>query len=195
MSDKTKNNLRKIVYFVLFAIMICCFIYLGEKYADNSQEKILTINDYYNDLDKKKYEVIRGNKFISLLKKGKNLIFIGNKNSEYSQKYIEELDKIVKELDINKIYYYDIVNDKAQKNSNYYEIRELLKGYLTTTDDSKNNLLAPSFYIIEDGKVRYYNIDTVAMKNTETIENYWDSEKEFLFKTEITEALNKYYLN
>ena len=52
MSDKTKNNLRKIVYFVLFAIMICCFIYLGEKYADNSQEKILTINDYYNDLDK-----------------------------------------------------------------------------------------------------------------------------------------------
>jgi hypothetical protein len=120
---------------------------------------------------------------------------IGNKDSKYSQKYIEELDIILEELEIDKVYYYDLINDKAQANSNYYEIVELLEGHLTTTDTSDNNLLSPSFYIVTDGKVNYYNVETSAMKNTDTIESYWNVQNEFNFKQEISSAINKYYLN
>lgn len=195
MNRRVKNTIRKVIYIIIFIAMITCFIYLGNKYANDDKQKVITINDYYKNVKKDRYEIVRGAKLISLLKEGNNLIMIGNKDSEYSKKYIEELDMILDELEIDKVYYYDLINDKAQENSNYYEIVELLKGYLTTTDTSENNLLSPSFYIVTDGKVNYYNVETSAMKNTDTIESYWNVQSEFNFRQEISSAINKYYLN
>lgn len=195
MNPRLKSRLRKIIYIILFLAMACTFVYLSEKYASNSERKIYKINDYYSENKNEYYEVISGTKMISLLRNGKNIIFIGSSSSIYSQKYIEEIDEVFNKLKIDKVYYYDLNNDKYQKNSNYYEIKELLKGYLVATDDSDTNLLAPSLYIIDNGKVLYYNIETSAMKNNETIENYWSEEQEFIFQGEITNAINKYYLN
>ncbi len=195
MTKKKKALLRKIIYFILFSAMIFCFIYIGNKYTDNTKDKIVTISDYYKEIDNKKYEVVRGKKLISLLKEGKHLILIGNQKSEFSQKYIQELTSIIENLNIDKVYYYDIINDKAQANSNYYEIIELLDGHLVTTDSSNKNLFAPSFYIVVDGKVKYYNIETVAMKNTDTIESYWNIQTEFNFRQEVSSAIDKFYLN
>lgn len=195
MKPKTKNIIRKTIYGILFLAMIVAFVYLSEKYADNKDDHVITINDYYQNINNSKYEIIRGSKLISLLQEGKSIIFIGSSTLEAAIKYIEELDPIIRKTGVDKIYYYDINNDKAQKNSNYYEIRELLKGSLITTDGSENNLLAPSLYIVDNGKVKYYNIETVAIKNTDKIEDYWTQEKESAFISEVTTAINKYYLN
>ncbi len=192
---KTKGIARKAIYAIVFIAMIASFIYLGNKYAGNSEIKVLDITDFYKDINKENFEVIKGGKFISLFKKGKHIIVIGNSKSEYSQKYMQEINSIVEELALEDVYYYDIINDKAQANSNYYELIELLDGYLITTDISENNLLAPSLYIIDKGKVKYYNIETSAMKNTDKVSDYWTEEKEIEFKTEISNAINKYYLN
>ena len=195
MNPRTKSIIRKIIYIILFLLMAVAFVFLSEKYASNSQPKVYTIKDYYPDNQNTYYEVVTGTKMISLLRNGHNLIFIGSSSSQYSQKYIEEIDKIFNELKIDKVYYYDLNNDKYQKNSNYYEIRELLEGYLTTTDDNTNNLLAPSLYIVNNGQVEYYNTGTSTMKNTSSVESYWSYEQELIFQGEITNAINKYYLN
>jgi hypothetical protein len=195
MTKKTKDIIRKGIYAIIFIAMLGAFIYLGNKYAGNSEVKVLTINDYYNEIKKENFQVISGAKFIKLFDEGKHIVVIGSSKSEYSQKYITEINKLVEELELKEIKYYDIINDKAQGNSNYYRLVEKLDGYLITTDTSVNNLLSPSFYIIENGKVKYYNAETSAMKNTDTAKDYWNEEKEIEFKAEITNAINKYYLN
>lgn len=195
MTTKRKTLIRKIIYAILFAGLILCFIYIGNKYTPDDKEKVLEISDYYEGIDNKYFEVIKGKKLISCLKEGKHLILIGNKKSEYSKKYIEELTTVIKELNIDKVYYYDLINDKAQANSNYYEIIDLLEGYLTTTDSNAKNLLAPSFYIVDNGEVKYYNIETVAMKNTDTVDSYWNVQTEFNFRLEVSSAIKKFYLN
>ena len=193
--SKTKSIIRKIIYFILFSMMIFAFVYLSEKYKGNSIEKIPTIKDYYSDIDESSFVVKRGGEVIQTIKNGKQLLLIGNSNNETSKKYIYEIEIILKELEIEKANYYDLRNDKEQKNSNYYEIRSLLEGYLSVSDSSNRNLLSPSFYIIDNGKVKYYNTDTTIMKNTDKLENYWTEEKEIEFRAEITSAINKYYLN
>lgn len=192
---KRKNILRKIIYLLLFLALGVCFIVISEKYKDNSVREKIVITDYYDNLNDDLYDVIGGIRMIKLLQEGKNMIVIGSKNSDWSKAYVTELDMAFKELDIKNVYHYDINNDKAQKNSNYYEIKELLVGSLTTTDGSNSNLLAPSFYIIDNGKVLYYNTDTVAMKNTIKPSDYWTEEKKSDFNIEITSAIKKYYLN
>lgn len=194
MNPRIKKHLRNFIYAVIFIAMIGCFIYLGDKYTTKETPKI-TITDYYKNVKNNKFKIVKGRELISLLKKGKHLIVIGNKDSDYSEKYMEEINAIVTELEIDKIYYYDLINDKVQGNSNYYEIVELLDGYLVTTDTSRKNLFAPSFYIVDNGKVKYYNVEAIAMKNTDTVQTYWDQEKEFSFNYEVTDAINKYYLN
>lgn len=193
--SKTKSIIRKILYFILFGLMIFAFIYLSEKYKDNSVEKIPTIKDYYGNIDEKYFTIKRGGEVLQVIKNGKQLLLIGNSANASSKKYIEEIETILKELEIEKINYYDLRNDKEQKNSNYYAVRNLLVGYLSTSDTSNNNLLSPSFYIIDNGQVKYYNTDTAIMKNTDKLENYWTEEKEIEFRVEITTAINKYYLN
>lgn len=196
MNPKTKQIIRKIIYTILFIAMIASFIYLSEKYADNSKVKVMTINDYYANISSDKFNILRGSDFVSTLKRDKGIVFIGSNTSEYSKKYIEILESVIDEIDdLNSIYYYNINSDKNQRNATYYEIRDLLSGSLITTDNSKNNLLAPSLYIINKGEVLYYNIETVAMKNTDTAKSYWTEEKETQFKDELKEAINKYYLN
>ena len=155
MNPRIKKHLRNFIYAVIFIAMIGCFIYLGDKYTTKEAPKI-TITDYYKNVKNNKFKIVKGRELISLLKKGKHLIVIGNKDSDYSKKYMEEINAIVTELEIDKIYYYDLINDKVQGNSNYYEIVELLDGYLVTTDTSRKNLFAPSFYIIDNGKVQTY---------------------------------------
>ena len=174
--------LRRIIYTVLFIALIVGFVYLGEKYKDNSKVKTFTVEDYYSDISSDYFEAVSGSKLINILKdKNSHLILVGSSKSVYSQKYIKEINSIIKELNVGKVIYYDSYNDKSQKNSNYYEIRKLLDGYLTVTDGSDKNLLAPSFYII--------------MKNTDNPDKYWTEEKEIEFSSEITGAINKYYIN
>ncbi len=194
MEPRGNKIVRRIIYFILFAILIAGFIYLGEKYKDNSKVKVYTIEDYYPDIDSNIFEVVSGSKLINVLKdKGDHLILVGSSKSKYSQKYITELKTVLRELNINNIIYYDSYSDKSQKNSNYYEIRKLLAGNLITTDGSNQNLLAPSFYIIKNGEVKYYNIETAVMKNTDNPEKYWTEDKEIEFTSEISDAINKYY--
>ena len=195
MTRKTKDLIRKGIYGIIFIAMLAAFIYLGNKYAGNSEIKVLTINDYYKEINKDNFQVISGNKFIKLFDEGKHIIVIGSSESIYSQKYILEVNQIIEELEIKDVKYYDIINDKSQGNSNYYKIIEKLDGYLITTDSSVNNLLSPSLYILDNGKVKYYNIETSIMKNTDTVEDYWTLTQEFKFKEEITNAINNYYLN
>ena len=196
MEPKGNKIVRKLIYFIIFAVLVAGFVYLGEKYKGNSLVKTYTITDYYPEADGELFEVVSGSRLINILKsKDSYLVLIGSSKSEYSKKYLEEIQSIAKELNIEKIEYYDLRRDKTQKNSNYYEIRKLLNGFLTTTDGSEQNLLAPSFYIIKKGKVAYYNTETVAMKNTDNVDKYWTEPKEIEFYSEITVAINKYYLN
>ena len=196
MNIDKKNPVRKGIYAILFILMIAAFIYLSEKYKSNADDPVRLITNYYDlELDDEHYPVITGGQFINLIQNGKSIILIGSKTSSWSKEFVRQVDEDTKDLDIDKIYYYDINNDKSQKNSNYYKIKELLQGSLTTTDGSKSNLLAPSIYIIVDGEVKYYNVDTVVMKNTLKVEDYWNDFKKQEFREELVNAIKKYYLN
>lgn len=194
MNTKVKNIIKKIIYVLLFILMIIAFILLSQKYT-KKEETSETINTYYSKITSKKFEVIKASQVKKLLKEGKNIIIIGNSESENSKKYIALIQETIESVILDKIYYYDLKNDKQQQNSNYYDIRDSLNGYLVKTDSGDNNLLAPSLYIVDNGQVKYYNIEGVATKSSDKVEEYWTYEKEQKFKDEIYTAIEQYYLN
>ena len=201
-TNKKSSIIRKIIYLLLFTLIIMGFLAISKKYASNHIEQVVEFKDYYPEEKKSHFQVINGNETVRKIKKGHHIIFIGNSESKWSVAYAKQLNKLFNNLVDNKtlskdsnIYYYDLANDKYQKNSKYYDIRRYLKGALVTIDDDDNNLLTPVLYIVKDGQIEYYNIDTVAMKNKDDISDYWTEEQELMFEEEITEAIQNYYLN
>jgi len=199
---ETKNNniskyIRLGIYSVLFALIIIAFIYLSKKYEEDPNAEETTILTYYPEIEVNtdRYEVVSASDAISLIKRGKNILIFASQTSKWTESYIENLEQVFQEENIEKIYLFDLTYDKSKKTSSYYEIRELLENYLITTDDNEDDLLAPSFYIIEEGQVLYYNIDTVAMKNTIEPDDYWNSANIAEFQYAIKDAISKYYLN
>lgn len=196
MKNKSKKFklIRKLIYLCLFATIIGAFVYLSNKYESLSEEKTVDFSNYYDSIKTDRYKIIKANTLLKQLKSGKHVIFIGNHTSGWSEAYAYILTDCLDELNI-QISYYDLNADKNQKNSNYYTIRERLENNLVSTDDSDSNLLAPSLYIVDNGKVKYYNITTAAVKNTTKIEEYWSNYNRESFKREIKNNIKRYYLN
>ena len=144
---KRKGLLRKAIYLVLFAVLGLCFILISEEYKDNSKPNEYVIKDYYPELTNEKYEIIGGKEFINLFEEGKHIIVIGSKKTDWSLYYMTQIEAVLTENNVKNIYYYDINNDKAQDNKNYYDIKKLLKGSLVTTDDNHSNLFSGGCFI------------------------------------------------
>lgn len=192
--SKKIQTIRKCIYLILFATIIGAFIFLSNKYESLSEEKTIDFTSYYESIKTDKYEIIKANGLLKQLKNGKHIIFIGNHTSIWSEAYAYILTDCLNELKVTASYY-DLHSDKKQKNSKYYEIRERLKNSLVTTDESESNLLAPTLYIVNNGKIEYYNITTAAIKNSTKVEDYWTNYNKESFKREIKNNIKRYYLN
>ena len=134
---KDKNPIRKIIYILLFALVIFCFIEISKKYSQNTIQQTILFSDYYENENNDYITVINGNEAIRKIRKGKHIIFIGNSNSKWSKAYASELNRLLNNLGkdgiISKddsIYYYDLADDKQQKNSLQFHILQILLFYL-----------------------------------------------------------------
>ena len=116
---------------------------------------------------------------------------MGNKENIWSKSYAKYLYEIASDIDVEKIYYYDVKKVKLLKNRNYYNIIKALEGKLIETDDSVNNLFSPSLYIIKDGEVVFYDNTTAVVNNDLEVDTYWDSSNVYKFKEKIITAINE----
>ena len=187
-----KNTIRKVAYLVIYGLIIIAFIHLGTKdYSTlnfaNDKERF---NYEYKEVPKNnKFEYLNSTEFITLLKEGNGIVFVGDKETEWSQRYAKYLHEIIESLNVDKIYYYDARRVKQLKNRNYYDIIEELEGNLIETDDSSNNLFTPSLYIIKKGNVIYHDSTTSVVNNEDNVNVYWTLDKEVDFKEKITQAI------
>ena len=69
---------------------------------------------------------------------------------------------------------------------------DLLDGYATVLDNGAKNIYAPTFLIVKNGEIIYYDNETSIMKKSDSIKEYWTSEKVKEKKEEITSVIKKY---
>lgn len=189
-----QKTFRKLGYFFLYALVILAFIYLGTKdynlvtYASDGDR----FNGDYNEIPRNNpFIYLNSTELIELLNNGSGIVFMGNKENIWSKSYAKYLYEIASDIDVEKIYYYDVKKVKLLKNRNYYNIIKALEGKLIETDDSVNNLFSPSLYIIKDGEVVFYDNTTAVVNNDLEVDTYWDSSNVYKFKEKIITAINE----
>lgn len=181
----------KIIYGCLYALILFAFVYLASKdyttttYTTDAER----FYEEYNVPKENKFEYIGTASVIELIKEGTGVVFIGDKENAWSQKYATLLYDITKDIPLNKIYYYDARRVKLLQNKNYYDLLAVLDGNLIETDDSTSNLFTPSLYIIKEGVVIFHDSTSSVVNNEDTIDSYWTDNKIEEFKEKTTNAL------
>ena len=192
--NRKKKKITKIDYFNfgLIFLLLICFVIIGKqnyhkdennKVVESVQSEILGKNNVFvkssaNDVYKK-------------IESGNALVFFGISNSKNSDYYAKAVDEAAKDLEIKEVLYYDVLDDRKNSNGTYGLIIEYLNDYLEKDDMGKVFLHTPSFLIIKDNKVIYFD-SLERIKANISDDEYWTTYNYSLKKAYIEAGLKNY---
>ncbi len=187
-----KNNVQAVIYIILFFVLLAGFIYFGNKEYksnDNDNEKFSSEHSGANQNNVFKY--INVKQAYNLVRNDDCLLFLGMSNNENVTYYANVLDDVAKELGISNINYYDIEDDRQNRNATYESIINYFKDYITYTDDDNIDLHVPTLIVKKNGEVLLFDDEEAFRKGNISNEEYW-ANITFDKKTIITSALTDY---
>ena len=169
-------SLNKII---LFAVISCMFI----------QCNVKDVKKEISDSEKfaQEYPFVGGdNIFIyrnaaetaDILEKGRGIVFIGFKECSWCQLYAVFLHVAARDMEIDKIYYCDIKEDRENNSESYQRIIGILSGHLQYDDEGRPRLYVPDVSIVNRGRIIARDFET--SKETlgyNTPQEYWNEER------------------
>ena len=188
-----KEYLRYFVYFILFAILIGSFIYLGKKDYGSNLKKYTDQEKFsleYTDIPKENmFEYAYANDIVNILEKGNGIVYMGFPSNEWAKYYVDYLYEVFTERKVKTVYYYNPLKDRIRYTKSYKTIENRLNNYLVKLDDDTKRLNTPLLMIVKNGNIVYVNNDTAINKINMTPKDYWDYNHISEFKIEIASAI------
>ena len=112
------------------------------------------------------------------------IVFLCIKENEWCNYYAKYLNEVVKENEINEIYYLNIKQDRSYNTSEYRKLVNNIKEYLIKDDENNLRIFVPTTLFIKDGIVIGYDNETSIITDNISPSEYYTEEKinEFKYK-------------
>lgn len=170
-----KKMTRNFIYLVLFAFLIWCFVYLGKKDFSSTITDAERFSKEYTTIDTDNpFVYVNSNRVLNILNNETGIILVGFSSNAWMQEYVRELYPVLKENNITKVYYYDVIEDRTKKTKNFRQIEDLLSKYLKITDMGAEYLFTPALIFVKDGKIINYDDETSLVSFDMRPDTYWN---------------------
>ena len=90
---------------------------------------------------------------INILEHGTGVVYLGFPECPWCAAYVPYLNEVAKDNDVEKVYYYNILNDRKDNNDNYKKLVEILKDHLRYDEVGNKRICAPSVIAVKDGEI------------------------------------------
>ena len=97
---------------------------------------------------------------IDILENGSGVVYLGFPECKWCQAYVKFLNEVAKDRNIDKIYYYNIREDRTNNSENYQKIVKLLEGYLQNDEDGNPRIYVPAIIFMSNGKIIGFDDET-----------------------------------
>lgn len=131
---------------------------------------------------------------IKMMKHGTGIVYLGFPECPWCQAYVKYLNEVAKEVGIDKIYYYNILEDRKNNTSVYQEIVALLKDNLQYDDEGNARIYVPNVSFHISGQIIGNDYET--SKDTNGLkkpEEYWTEEEVKELKNNLTAYMEEVY--
>lgn len=128
---------------------------------------------------------------IKILENGTGVVLLGFPECPWCQQYAVYLNEVAKDLDFEKIYYFNILNDRKDNTEKYQEIVSLIGEHLQYDDEGNKRVYVPAVIAVNKGEIVGFDDETAwDTKGFEKPEEYWNDEEVTDLKTKLETMFN-----
>lgn len=118
------------------------------------------------------------NDIIKILEHGTAIVYLGFPECPWCQAYVPMLNEVADSEGLEKIYYYNILNDRKDNTEAYKKIVEILSDYLQYDSEGNKRVYVPAVIAVSEGKIIGFDdessYDTLGFEKPE---EYWTTER------------------
>ena len=146
-----KNNKLMVLAVILSAVLLVLTLFY--KKEDIIKDNV-RFSKEYNEVSKDNvFEYKTIDEIIKIMENGTGIVYLGFPECKWCQAYVKYLDNAAKEVGIEKIYYFNIMEDRKNNTKEYQKIVAILNEFLQYDNEGNKRVYVPnvSFHINGDG--------------------------------------------
>ncbi len=169
-----KKNLMFLLGFVLLLVLvgIGLYFFLNKEETDNKK-----FAKEYGIEEDNVFVYRTGSEIIRILENGTGVVYLGFPECPWCCAYVKYLNEVAKEEGIEKIYYFNILEDRKNNTETYKKIVSLLSDYMLYDEEGNERVFVPDVTFILNGEIIGHDNETSVITEDITPEEYWTSSK------------------
>lgn len=183
--------------FIIGAILVVLGLILSYffliKKDDNKIDDAKKFKSEYTNVTSDNPFVYRNvDQIINILEKGTGVVYLGFPECPWCQAYVPYVEEVAKKVGIDKVYYFNIKEDRKNNTEEYQKIVKILDVYLSNDDEGNKRIYVPAIIIVQNGKIVEFDDETSKdTKGYKTPEEYWKNENLDALKTKLEKSFNE----
>ena len=147
----------------------------------------------YTQVTEDNYFVYRDSKeIIKILEHGTGVVYIGFPECPWCQAYVPMLNEVADIEGQEKIYYYNILEDRKENTEDYKKIVSLLDEHLQYDDEGNKRVYVPAVIVVSEGEIIGFDDETsYDTKGFEDPTDYWTEEETSNLKNKLTNMITQ----
>ncbi|MDD5979508.1 MAG: hypothetical protein PUC23_00155 [bacterium] len=170
------NKKKLIIIFSLIILVILIglglYFFLNKEESDNKK-----FAEEYGIEEDNVFVYRTGDEIVKILENGTGIVYLGFPECPWCCAYVKYLNEVAKDEGIEKIYYYNILEDRKNNTETYKKIVSLLSDYLLYDEEGNERVFVPDVTFILNGEIIGHDNETSVITEDITPEEYWTSSK------------------
>ena len=181
------KKIRYIVFGVLLILLLLISVYFIFIKKENDNIKF---SKEYNSVTKENIFVYKTKEeIINILEHGTGIVYFGYPECPWCMAYVPLLNEIAMNEGIEKIYYYNIKEDRKNNTEFYQKVVNILNDYLDYDQEGKKRIFVPNVTFVKNGEI-IFNDNETSLISGGTPSEYWTDEKKNLFNEKLRSNIN-----
>lgn len=181
-----KKKLLLIIPLVLTFILVGCTKEEKETDAEKFAKEYTTVTDdnyfVYRNIDE----------IIKILEHGTGVVYLGFPECPWCQAYVKMLNEVADIEGLEKIYYYNIYEDRKNNTDSYQKIVNIIGEHLQYDDEGNKRIYVPAIIVVSEGQIIGFDDETAYdTKGFEKPEEYWTKQEVSDLKQKLTTMINE----
>ena len=172
--------MNKKILMIIVGVMVIVLLLVGGYiyYTKNGNVDSRKFSEEYQTVTEDNVFVYRTiDEIVNILNHGTGVVYLGFPECPWCKAYVPYINEVAKDNDCEKVYYYNIYNDRNENNDNYKKLVEILKDYLKFDDEGNKRIYVPAVIAVKEGKILSFDDETAwDTKGYKTPEEYWKNE-------------------
>lgn len=165
----------KLVLAGLLIIFLGIVVYNAIPKEEKDNEKFA--KEYTKVTDDNVFVYKNVDEIIKILENGTGIVYLGFPECPWCGEYVIYLNKTAKDNDLDKIYYYNILDARKNNTKEYQKIVELLSDYLGYDDEGNKRVYVPAVMAVNSGVIVGFDDETsFDTKGYDKPTEYWAAE-------------------